>query len=158
MFADDICLLAPTRSALQILMDKAATYCNQISVNFNLLKSEILVFSKKKVDTDSLRSVTLNDCPVEYVMSVKYLGVVIESNLGIHFSATNDVRTFYRAANSILTAFQKPREDILIKLLYTNCVPILSYACDVKCLSANDMRDCNTAMNDAVRKYVKYSP
>ena len=160
MFADDICLLAPTRSALQSLMDKAAAYCNKIGLNFNPLKSKILVFSKKKVDTDSLQSVTLNNCPVDYVTSVKYLGVVIESNHWFCFSATNDVRTFYRAANSIWSALLKPPEDILMKLLCTNRVPILSYACDVKCFSAKDMRDsrdCNTAINDAVRKIFSFN-
>ena len=93
MFADDICicLLAPTRSALQLLMDKSAAFCNKIGLDFNPLKSKILVFSRKKVDTDILKSVTLNGCVVEYVTSVKYLGVMIESNKGFCFSATNNI-------------------------------------------------------------------
>ena len=131
MFADDICLLAPTRSALQRLMDKAAAYCNKIDLNFNPVKSKILVFSKKRVETNNFRPVKLNDCVVDYVTSVKYLGVVIESKNGFRFSAEKEVRTFYRAANSILMAIQKPREGILTKLLSTNCIPIISYACEV---------------------------
>ena len=115
------------------------------------------MFSRKKVDTDILKSVTLNGCVVEYVTSVKYLGVMIESNKGFCFSAANDIRTFYRAANSILTVLRKPQEDVLMKLLYTNCVPIISYACDVKTFSATDMRDCNTALNNAIRKIFTFN-
>ena len=39
-----------------------------------------------------------------------------------------------------------------MKLLATNCVPILTYACCVKSFSAHEMSNCNTALNDAVRK------
>ena len=37
-------------------------------------------------------------------------------------------------------------------LLYTNCVPCLTYAADVKALSASEMSKCNTALNNAVRR------
>ena len=59
-------------------------------------------------------------------------------------------------ANSILTSVNKPNEQVLMQLLYTNCVPIISYACNVKIYSAQDMRDCNTAVNDAIRKIFTY--
>ena len=36
-------------------------------------------------------------------------------------------------------------------LLYSNCIPILTYACAVKEYPARQMHDCNTAVNDALR-------
>ena len=39
-----------------------------------------------------------------------------------------------------------------MQLLYTNCVSIISYACEVKCYSSRDMSLCNTAINNAIRK------
>ena len=39
-----------------------------------------------------------------------------------------------------------------MNLLYTNCIPILSYACSVKEYPASEMTDCNTAINSAIRK------
>ena len=44
-----------------------------------------------------------------------------------------------------------------MQLLYTNCVPIIAYACDIKCYSARDMRDCNTALSDAIRKIFSFN-
>ena len=43
-------------------------------------------------------------------------------------------------------------EHTLLLLLYTNCVPILTYACAVKQYSAADMSDCNAIINNAFRK------
>ena len=39
-----------------------------------------------------------------------------------------------------------------MQLLMTNCVPILSYVASVKSFSAQDMRSCKTAVNDAICK------
>ena len=38
---------------------------------------------------------------------------------------------------------------MLLSLLYTNCVPILTYGCAVKEYSPSEMSDCSVAMNNA---------
>ena len=94
---------------------------------------------------------------IEYVSTVKYLGVTIDSNKGFSFTAKNEIRSFYRASNSILSAVRKPSEEILIHLLYTNCIPILSYACEIKLFSSREMSDCNTAINNALRRIFTFN-
>ena len=42
-------------------------------------------------------------------------------------------------------------------LSYANCVPMLSYACAVKEYSARELMDCNTAVNDAIRKIFSFN-
>ena len=42
-------------------------------------------------------------------------------------------------------------------LLYTNCIPVLTYACNVKEFSAKEMRDINTAINNAIRKIFSFN-
>ena len=44
-----------------------------------------------------------------------------------------------------------------MQLLYTNCVQIILYACDVKKYSAKEMGDINTAINNAIRKIFSFS-
>ena len=102
------------------------------------------------------KPILINDKVIEYAISVKYLGVTIVSDRGLTFSATKDIQTFYRAANSILTSLNKPNVTVQMQLLYSNCVPILSYACNVKTFSAQEMRDCNTAVNNAIRKIFSF--
>ena len=46
LFADDLCLLAPTRSALAKMIQLSADYCNKFGLTFNTSKSKIVVFSK----------------------------------------------------------------------------------------------------------------
>ena len=127
MFADDICLLAPTRSALEKLICICSSYCAKYGLAFNPKKSKVLVFSKSKVDFSQLKPVSLNGKAIEYVSSIVYLGTTIVSDKGFRFSATNDIRKFYRSANSLLTVLHKPSENILMQLLYTNCVSIIAY-------------------------------
>ena len=44
-----------------------------------------------------------------------------------------------------------------MKLLYVNCVPILTYACAVKEFSASDMYKCHVAVNNSIRKIFSYA-
>ena len=51
----------------------------------------------------------------------------------------------------------KPNVDILMKILYSVCVPKLLYACEVKNHANNEMVRLNTAVNDAIRKIFTFS-
>ena len=93
----------------------------------------------------------------EIVDKIRYLGATLTSCSSFSFSAENDLRTFYRSANSILNVLNKPDELTLMHLLFTNCVPILTYACAVKDFSSREMSSCNTALNDAIRKIFSFN-
>ena len=151
LFADDLCLLAPTRAALDKLIQQSAAYCNEFGLTFNAKKSKILVFSKNKIDYDKLHPIYLNGDKIEYCESVRYLGTQVVADKGFSFSASSDLSSFYRASNSILRAVNKPSEEILLHLLYSNCIPTLTYACAVKEFTSKQMQECNTAVNDALR-------
>ena len=157
LFADDLCLLAPTRSALAKMIQLSADYCNKFGLTFNTSKSKIVVFSKSIVKKENLCPTYLNGEKMDYVDSIKYLGTTIESSKGIKFSATKDLSSFYRASNSILRAVKKPNELIQLHLLYANCIPILTYASAVKEYSSRQMQECNTAVNDALRLIFGYN-
>ena len=157
LFADDISLLAPTRSALQKLIKLCSDYCNSMGITFNPLKSKILVFSKSKINHNDFQSIALDNSNIEYCDSVKYLGVSIVTEKSLCFSAANDLRKFYRATNSLLSVIQRPSEEVCMHLLYTNCIPVLTYACNVKEFSAKEMRDINTAINNAIRKIFSFN-
>ena len=127
MFADDLCLLAPTRSSLAEMITTVSSFCTKYGFEFNPKKSKILVFSKCKVDHTSLQPVYLNGKPIDYVTSIKYLGTTILSKPNFVFSAADELKSYYRAANAILNTLKKPNEQVLLHLLFTNCVPILTY-------------------------------
>ena len=157
LFADDICLLAPSRSALQEMITECANYCFDYGLSFNPKKSKIMVFSPSGVDYDLIKPNFLNESTIEFVDKTVYLGTTIVSSPTFLFSSESDLRSFYRSANSILNVLNRPDECIQMCLLYANCVPCLTYACAIKEYPARQMTDCNTALNDCIRKIFSYN-
>ena len=43
-----------------------------------------------------------------------------------------------------------------MQLLYTNCVPILTYACEVKVFTGREMTRYDVALNDCIRKIFSF--
>ena len=153
-YADDLCLIAPTGSAMQTMLDICQQYCSDSCLTFNVKRSKILLFGKAK--SDQVHSLTLNNKPLEFVSQWKYLGVTVVAGPKLSFSARPALASFYRSVNSILSVLRKPDELVLMNLLFSNCVPILSYGAETVEFSNADMRDCNTAINDAIRKIYSY--
>ena len=149
LFADDLTLLSPSRSALQKLIDICRAYCEKFCLSFNTSKSKIMLFGK---NVGEFKPLKLNDDNICLVDEIKYLGTTVVSGKSISFTARPDITSFYRAANSVLNVLSDAHEDVLMSLLYTNCMPILTYACAVKQYSSSDMTNCNTAVNSIIRK------
>ena len=156
MFADDIVLCAPSRSAMQILIAACSSYCKEYCLSFNTRKSKSLVFGKN-FDSLSPEPFTLNNESIDYVDEWKYLGCLVKSGKNFSFSSRLELATFRCSANCIVSAMKKPNEQVLMKLLYTFSIPILTYASEVKKFSYSDMHDCNVAVNNAIRKIFSYN-
>ena len=86
----------------------------------------------------------------------KYLGVHVVAGKQISFSPRQALASFYRATNCILSSIHKPNEMVLMNLLYSNCVPILTYAAEAVEFTSTEMRDFNTALNNAIRRIFSY--
>ena len=156
LFADDICLMAPTRTALQKMIDTCSSYCFENGLSFNPLKSKVMIFDKRQVDLEKIEPLLLNGAEIDFVSQIKYLGMTVKSDPNFTFAAESDLRSFYRASNSVLNVLKKPDEAVQMQLLFTNCVPTITYGCAVKDYSAREMSDCNTAINDAIRKIFSF--
>ena len=149
LFADDLALLAPSRSALQSLIDICHKYCSKFCLEFNAGKSKIMIFGSVN---DTLKPLELNAAVIDFVNEWQYLGTTITAGKHFSFTARKDISSFYRAVNSVLNVLDCAHEHTLMNLLYTNCIPILSYAGSVKEYPSTEMTDCNTAINSATRK------
>ena len=73
------------------------------------------------------------------------------------YSSEADLKCFNRSVNSLLNVINGPNEIIQMHLLYANCVPIMTYASGIKEFPAREMTNCNTALNNAVRKIFSYN-
>jgi hypothetical protein len=155
-YADDLALCAPTRSSLQGLVDICVSYGRKWCIEYNFKKTKIVVFGKNR-DTSSFSDVFLDDKKVDYVDSWKYLGVTVVSSGRFQCSSSRELASFYGAANTILNVLRKPSEVVQMSLLYTICVPIITYACEVKRLTSSDLQRLNVALNDCIRKIFTYN-
>ena len=89
---------------------------------------------------------------LHYVSSCKYLGFHIISSTEFSVSVNEDLRGFFGSVNSILTSVRQPRENVMMQLLYSNCVPKLTYGAAVKDLNASEKHQYNVAVNNAIRR------
>ena len=155
-YADDLCLIAPSRGAMQEMLTICQEYCAEFCLNFNVKKTKVLAFgpiSKR----GEIAPLLLDSKPIDFVSEWRYLGATIVAGPTLTFSSKQALASFYRAVNSLLSSFRKPDEIVLMHLLYTNCVPILSYGAEVIEFSSTDMRECNIALNDAIRRIYSYN-
>ena len=157
MYADDLCLIAPTRGAMQQMLSVCEQFCAEFCLSFNAKKSRVLSFGKKS--RTPLSPLVLNGENITAINEWKYLGCTIGSDARGRFtiSTRSELCSFYGASNSVLRAACRPNELVLMKLLYSVCVPSLTYCAEVKELSSHDMNDCNVALNNAIRFIFSYN-
>ena len=148
VYADDFCLMAPSRLALQLLLDVCVEYGKEWCITYNPNKSKVMLFGKNRL----CHPLKMYNKDLEIVDNYKYLGVTVVTGDSITFSNSRPLRHFRSAANTILSAPVKSSETVLIKLLYTICVPNLTYACEAIHYSSKQFHDLNVAVKDCFRK------
>ena len=153
MYADDLALIAPTRSALQKLLNICHNYGTEWCITYNPSKTMAMLFGKP-VATGQLY---LNDSPITFVSECKYLGVYVIAGRSFSTSAGKPLSSFRCSANTILNVLNRPSEPVMLKLLYTNCVPIMTYACEIRMHSSREMMDMDIALNDCIRKIFTFN-
>ena len=153
MYADDLALLAPTRGSLQRLLNICQEYGFDWCITYNPTKTNLMVFGK---DTN-FEPLYLNNVPITSVVEYKYLGVHVMAGKHFSTSARKPLSNFLCSANTILNVLNKPSEQVLMTLLYTNCVPILTYACEVKSYTGREMTRLDVSLNDCIRKIFSFN-
>ena len=80
------------------------------------------------------------------------VSIIITNGKMLSFTARPDTASFFCATNALINSLSNANELVKLTLIYSNCVPILTYACSVKQYSSTDMSDCNVAVNNALRR------
>ena len=155
LYADDMCLIAPSRGAMQKMLDVCIAFCEEFCLSFNTKKSKVLIFGDMKGKT--IAPLLLDNTPLEFVPEWTYLGATIVSGASLAFSCKKELSNFYRSFNSLLSSIQKPNELVLMNLLYSNCVPVLTHAAEVKIITSREMHECNVALNNSIRRIFSFN-
>ena len=137
---------------MQSLLNICANYCLTFCLKFNIGKTKMMVFGKLSSSTESLAQISLRGEPIDYVNYCKYLGFHVISGKCCRFSVHEDLCGFFGSVNSILTCLSKPKENVQLQLLFSNCVPKLTYGAAEKELTASEKHRFNVAVNNAIRR------
>ena len=100
-YADDLTLLAPSCTALQMLIDKAKDEAQKLDLEFNEKKSKCMVFRNNN-KSDNVKHFKMGDNLLEFVSYFKYLGFIIQDDLRNTRDIDESRNRFYREFNIIL--------------------------------------------------------
>ena len=155
-YADDLALLSPSRESMQLLLNATIEYGDEFCMSFSFHKTETIIFGKSK-NLGPTAPLIINDGSIEIVQNWRYLGFHVKAGNTFGFTAHPDLCSFRRASNCLLNTFYKPSEEVMMRLLYTNCIPILSYGSQVKEYNHADTAQVSVAVNDSIRKIFGYA-
>ena len=148
VYADDFCLLAPTRSALQSLLNACEEYGNYWCIKYNPTKSKVMLFGK----FCSSIPLKMYSNELAFASECKYLGVTVIAGTSLSFSHLRPLIRFRCSANTILNASAVSSDIVQMKLLYSVCIPNLTYSCEVLDYTARQFHTMNVAVNDSMRR------
>lgn len=119
-YADDLCLMAPSPSGLQNLINLCSDFGTSNCILFNPLKSMYLVFKPKGFKL-SIPPVFLYNDVIPYCERIRYLGFMLADSLSDDIDITKQLRTLYMRANSLLRTFHHCTTDVKLELARAYC-------------------------------------
>ena len=153
-YADDLTLLAPTLSGLQVLIKICERYADEFDIKFNGAKSVYMVFGGRRCKCDN-RTVMVNGAELHRVNATVHLG---------HHISTNDndslvsaaIGQFWRGFNMFMADFSQIHSHIKCHLFKLYCCSY--YGAPLWCLQSNMVSRLCVAWRKASRKIWRLSP
>ena len=154
VYADDILLLAPTVSSLQLLLDICHKELDKLEMEINYKKTVCM-----RIGPGCKRecaNITVNHSHnLRWVHQVRYLGVVIVSSTIFKCDFSNCKKAFYRAFNATFGRIgRNASTEVIMELVKKKCLPVLYYGCEVLHFNTSDYKALDYVINCAVRKIV----
>ena len=120
MYADDICLMAPSPAALQKLINICYDFSIQNNLSFNSTKSFCMVF-KPRLYNLVCPTFYMNTEILDYAANIKYLGFTFSSDKKDDSDMLRQMRVFYTKANRLLRLFHCCSTDVKLALFRSYC-------------------------------------
>ena len=119
-YADDLCLITPCGIALQELLYICHSYSIIVDLDFNAKKVFFFAFTPRLFKL-SLLNLHINNIPILYVYSVKYLGFIFAGAHKDDNDILRQMRTLYARSNRLLRIVHYCNTKVLIELGRSYC-------------------------------------
>jgi hypothetical protein len=143
IYADDILLIAPSVTELQVLFNLCELEFACLDMNINVKKSCCMRIGNR-FDSKCANITTQHGMCLPWVTEIRYLGMYIVSSTKFKCSLDYAKRSFYRSANSLLGKVSNAAsEEVMIHLLYSKCLPVLLYGLETCNLNKSEKNSIN---------------
>ena len=154
-YADDILLISPSVSALQMMLNICDDVGKELAITFNPMKSSCIMFGSGYAKYNP-SSMTLSNSEISWVKNLKYLGIIIKTGKVFDIDIYQSRRKFYASVNSILERRKYASEIVKVEIFEKQCLPILLYSVESLNLSREILHSISVAVNSVYRKNFHY--
>ena len=128
LYADDILLIAPTITALQLILNACELELLDLDMRVDVKKSACIRFGPR-YNFECSEIISSFGGSIKWVESCRYLGVFFVSGRTFKCCFDDAKSRFFRSFNSIFSKVGRfASQEVVISLLRTKCIPILFYA------------------------------
>ena len=126
VYADDLVLLAPSATALQILINMTVQTTENLCLQVNEIKTKCMIFRQDKNcrNWNTVAPFTIGEKKIDFVNSYKYLGYIMVNNLNIKEDVSRALSKFYTDVNMILRKFNYADREVKLYLFKQYCLQI----------------------------------
>ena len=130
LYADDIILLSPTVGALQNLLTLCEEHLVKLDLALNANKSVCLRIGSRFKD-ECASVTTMSGESVNWVDSVRYLGIYIVAAKKFSISISKNKQSYYRSCNAVFSKVgRSASEEVVVQLISSKCLPTFTYGLD----------------------------
>ena len=147
-YADDIVLIAPSITALNVLLRECEIFSESFKVNFNPSKSSLLIFSNDNHNLEYI-DVKLFAERIPIKNEVNYLGTILQNNRLLH-NSDKCILDMNIRCNIIFNMFKNMGFDCKAELFKSQCMSF--YGCELFNLDERYMDKLYTNWRSCVRK------
>ena len=106
MYADDLVLMAPSSMGLTMLLSVYSEYGIEHDIKYNSTKSNVMIFSCKKLKDIHIPNFLLNGETLPRVSKYKYLGNIITEDLCDNDDISRHYKRIYAQGNAVLHVYR----------------------------------------------------
>lgn len=156
-YADDILILSSSLCKLQSLFSHCESELAKLDMAINVKKSFCLRIGPR-FNSQCANIVSKNGTVIPWANKIRYLGIYLKSSNSFRCCLDENKKSFYRSINAIFGRVGRiASEEVVLYLMFTNCLPILLYACEVLNLSKSDISSLNFTVVRFLMKLFKSS-
>ena len=152
-YADDLVLLSPSSTVLQVLLNKIESFLYRLKLNVNVDKTVSMIVNRKKNVSDI--SFSFNGRVLSRVFKYKYLGCILSTDLSDKEDIERSFKSFNKSFGCILRKLNSVDTQILYSLFNTSCVSFYGVEMWNRFYSTKYYRKISVSYHASLKKILK---